>query len=237
MRTWLLLHGASHGGWCWADVRALLEADGDRVLTPTLSGLGERAGELTADLDLQTWIDEIAALVRAEALTDTILVGHSFGGPIISAVAEQVPERIARLVYLDALLLEDGESPFDTLRPDVVATRREQAEATSGGLTFPAPHPRAFGVLDPALADAIAPKLTPHPLATYESKLRLANAPAAGFQADYVISVDPIYVPLADARERAKSYGWPLHEIATGHDMMVTAPEATVALLRKIAAS
>lgn len=237
MRTFLLLHGASHGGWCWADVRATLEADGARVLSPTLSGLAERAGELTGAITLTTWIDEIAALFEAEDLRDTILVGHSFAGPIISGVAERVPERIARLVYLDALVLEDGESPFDTLRPDVVAARRAQAQESSGGLTIPAPPPHAFGVLDPAVAAAIAPKLTPHPLATYESKLRLARPPASGFKADYVISADPLYTPLAQARERVRSYGWPIHEIPTGHDLMVTAPEATAALLRRIAAS
>jgi pimeloyl-ACP methyl ester carboxylesterase len=115
MATFILVHGAWHGSWCWARVRRALADRGLLVFTPTLSGVGERSHLLARDVDLQVHVNDVANLIRWEELDAVILCGHSYGGCVISGVAEAVPDRIAALVYLDAFLLEDGECLHDLL--------------------------------------------------------------------------------------------------------------------------
>ena len=114
-RTYVLVHGAWHGGWCWRRVAPLLAAAGHRVLVPTLTGLGERAHLLTPETGLSTFARDVMAVIEAEEAEDVVLVGHSFGGVVVSMVADRMAERIARLVYLDATVLRSGESPFSVL--------------------------------------------------------------------------------------------------------------------------
>lgn len=115
MATFVLVHGAWHGSWCWARVRRLLLDQGHQVFTPTLTGVAERSHALSADIDLQRHVDDVANLIRWEELDSVILCGHSYGGCVISGVADVLPDRIAVMVYLDAFLLEDGESLHDLL--------------------------------------------------------------------------------------------------------------------------
>jgi pimeloyl-ACP methyl ester carboxylesterase len=140
-QTFVLVHGAWHGGWCWSRVADGLRAAGHHVFTPTQTGLGERKHLLSKDVTLDTFTRDIANVIEAEELTNVVLVGHSFGGLAISGVADAMPERIRHLVYLDSLMVEGGKSPFDSLPPDVVAARRKAAEESSGGLSLPAPPP------------------------------------------------------------------------------------------------
>ncbi|RAH98212.1 alpha/beta hydrolase [Acuticoccus sediminis] len=235
MKTWLLIHGAWHGSWCWDQVRLRLEHVGDRVITPTLRGLGERADQMSRTITLQAWVDEVAHLMTSHAMTDTIVVGHSFAGSVVSGLAEAVPERIQRLIYLDAMLLEGGETVFSSIDADIVATRRERSMASSGGLSMPAPEPEGLGIRDPREAEYVKRRLTPHPFSTYESPLALEKPPGDGFPCTYVACTDPAYQPLWGSRERAKAYGWDYREIATGHDLMITDPAGTVDLLVMIA--
>jgi len=118
-RTYVLVHGAWHGGWCWRDVAALLRAQGHRVTTPTLTGLGERRHLMSRDITLDTFVADILNHIEAEELDDIILVGHSHAGIAISGVADRIPERIRHLVYLDAVILESGVTAFDMLPPEV----------------------------------------------------------------------------------------------------------------------
>jgi pimeloyl-ACP methyl ester carboxylesterase len=116
MASFILVHGSWHGGWCWDSVAMLLRGAGHRVEAPDLAGLGADRTDL-ADITLASWRDQIAALVDA-APEPVVLVGHSRGGIVISEVAEARPDKIARLVYLAAFLLDDGETIARTMRAD-----------------------------------------------------------------------------------------------------------------------
>src|SRR5205809_2952479 len=110
MTSFVLIHGAWHGSWCWKRVRRLLQAQGHDVFTPTLTGVGERSHLLSRDVNLETHILDIVNLIRWEELSDIVLCGHSYGGCVISGVADRIPDRIRALVYLDAFVPENGEN-------------------------------------------------------------------------------------------------------------------------------
>ena len=122
-QTFVLLHGAWHGGWCWERVASILRARGHRVTMPTQTGLGERAHLMSPDIDLEVFTDDLVNHLIWEDLDQIVLVGHSFGGNATSGAASQVPDRIQRLVYLDALVPISGRSPFEDFPPGVVAER------------------------------------------------------------------------------------------------------------------
>jgi pimeloyl-ACP methyl ester carboxylesterase len=125
-QTFVLVHGAWHGGWCWSRVADRLRAAGHRVFTPTQTGLGERKHLLSKAITLDTFAKDIVNVIEAEELSSIILVGHSFGGLAISGVADAMPDKVRHLVYLDSLMVEGGKSPFDNLPPDIVYPRRRQ---------------------------------------------------------------------------------------------------------------
>lgn len=235
--TFVLVHGAWHGGWCWQRVVQRLQARGHRVTAPTLTGLGERAHLLSAATTLSLFITDIAAHLEAEELTDVTLVGHSFAGCIIAGVADRPDSRarLARMIHLDSHLLVDGESTFDRMDPVVVADRLAAAERETGGLAFPVPPARAFGVTDPGDQAWLDRRLTPHPVASYREPLRLSQPNGAGLPQDYIVCTDPLYGPLASARLRVADWGWPVHPLASGHDPMITAPQALADLLDSLA--
>jgi pimeloyl-ACP methyl ester carboxylesterase len=234
-RTFVLVHGAWHGGWCWHEVRSVLEAAGHRVFTPTQTGLGERKHLMSLDITLDTFIEDIANVILFEDLKDVVLVGHSFGGHAVSGVADRMPERLRHLVYLDSMLLESGQSPFDTLPADVVAGRLKAAEESSGGLSLPPSSFKGLGIFRDDDVAKVAGRLTPHPASTYSSKLSLRQPLGNGLPRTYIACTDPVYAPLASSRDLAKRLGWPMIELPTGHDAMITAPEATANLLIQIA--
>lgn len=225
-KPYVLVHGAWHGGWCWARVAPLLIVAGHRVVTPTCTGLGDRAHLLSPTVGLDTFIEDVAATIEREELTDIVLVGHSFAGSVISGVADRMPERIAHLVYLDATVLRPGQSPFDAIAPDVVAARRKAAIESSGGLTLPVPPASAFGVDDPADAAWLARHLRPHPRKTYEDALRLHHPIGNGRPKTYIACTQPEYAVLAPVRNWVHEQpDWAFRELATAHDAMVLAPK------------
>ncbi len=232
-QTFVLLHGAWHGGWCWERVASILRARGHRVTMPTQTGLGERAHLMSPDIDLEVFTDDLVNHLIWEDLDQIVLVGHSFGGNATSGAASQVPDRIQRLVYLDALVPISGRSPFEDFPPGVVAERTRQAEESSGGLSIPPPPAAAFGVTDPDDAAWIESRMTPHPLRTFTSFQTLSPDPANGLPAHYVLCVDPLYGNVEGSLNRARDLGWPISEIATGHDAMVTAPELLCGILER----
>jgi len=223
-RTYVLVHGAWHGGWCWKRVRDILEAAGHRVYTPTQTGLGERSHLLGPGITLDTFVRDVCNVLVWEDLRDVILVGHSFGGASVTGAADRERNRIAHLVYLDALVLQNGQSPFSVIGEEIAATRREQAIRASGGVWMPPPDPAAFGVVDPEDAAWLRARCTPHPVSVYEDRLVL-NAPVgAGLPATY-IAVNPHYGPGQASRAYARSRpDWTYQEIEAGHDAMVTSP-------------
>jgi len=222
--TYVLVHGAWHGGWCWKRVRDILETAGHRVYTPTQTGLGERSHLLGPGITLDTFVRDVCNVLVWEDLRDVILVGHSFGGVSITGAADRERNRIAHLVYLDALVLQNGQSPFSVIGEEIAATRREQAAEASGGAWMPPPDPSAFGVVDPEDAAWLRARCTPHPISTYEDRLVLDAAVGAGLPATY-IAVTPHYRPGRASRAYARSCpGWTYQEIEAGHDAMVTSP-------------
>src|SRR5258705_1716413 len=116
--TYVLVHGAWHGGWCWKRVAPALRAAGHEVYTPTLTGLGERAHLANPAIDLATHISDVVNLLEAEELNEVVLLGHSYGGMVVTGVADRAPARLRRVIYLDAFLPEDGKSLLDYLHPD-----------------------------------------------------------------------------------------------------------------------
>src|SRR5690606_11511219 len=132
--TFVLVHGAWHGGWCWSRVAERLRDSGHIVYTPTLTGLGERSHLLSHEITLQTFVNDVVNVLVWEDLNEVILVGHSFAGLVITGVADVVPERLNRLVYLDAFILESGVSTFDTLPAQVVAKMEAAAQLVPGAV-------------------------------------------------------------------------------------------------------
>jgi pimeloyl-ACP methyl ester carboxylesterase len=240
-KTYVLVHGAWHGGWCWRPVADALRAEGHRVFTPTQTGLGERRHLLSRDITLDVFVDDIANLMEAEELHDAILVGHSFGGIAISGVADRMPEAVRHLVFLDSQILEPGQSAFGAMPADIVAARRKLAAEQGGGVAIPPPSPEALSVVFGIPGDSpevawVSRRVTPHPLGTYESPLRLKNPVGNGRPCTYIACTAPLYGPLEGARQWAKRQsGWRWQEIATGHDAMVTAPAELTRMLLTVA--
>ena len=231
-QTFVLVHGAWHGGWCWSRVADRLRGAGKRVFTPTQTGLGERRHLLSKDITLDTFTADIVNVIEAEELTDIVLVGHSFGGNAISGVADRMGERIRHLVYLDSLVVEGGKAPFDNLAADVVAARRKAAEDSSGGVSLPNPPPSVFGVLDTADTEWVRRRLTPHPISTYTSKLNIKGPVGNNLPRTYVHCTNPSYAALQASRDWVKAQqGWRWADIPTGHDAMVSAPDELTRLL------
>ena len=135
--TYVLVHGAWHGSWCWKRVRKGLRDTGHQVFTPTLTGLGERSHLNSAAVNLSTHIADVVNLLRWEDLSDVILCGHSYGGNVITGVADRIPERIRSLVYLDAFVPEDGECLFDLVPPELAQRMRLQAQTAGSGWNIP----------------------------------------------------------------------------------------------------
>jgi pimeloyl-ACP methyl ester carboxylesterase len=239
MATYVLVHGGGHGGWCYQRVAHLLRAEGHDVYTPTLTGLGERAHLLDDKVDLERHIADVAAVLRFEDLRDVILVGHSYGGMVITGAADRVPERVGRLVYLDAATPRNGQSLVDVAGP-VINAVRPMGEVVDGMELVLLPAPDAgllYGVNDPADLAWMADRLTPHPWVCFAQPLALQNEEALWAIPQYhIVCTSTLPTRDRDLMAKARSEGR-LWDIDTGHDLMITEPEKTAAALRQVAAS
>jgi pimeloyl-ACP methyl ester carboxylesterase len=209
-----------------------VRAAGHLVLTPTLTGLADRSHVLTEETGLDTHIADVASLLTYEDLTDVILVGHSYAGMVITGVAAAVPERIRRLVYLDAFVPQSGDALLDLLSPERAAFYTQTATEHGDGWRVPPPPVAALGVHDAEDAAWLAVLLTDQPLRTFTQPL-LEQAPAGSLPRTYIHCIEgpiaPSFVPFA---EQARSDPtWSYHALATGHDAMITAPEELAGLL------
>ncbi len=133
MATFVLVHGAWHGSWCWKRVRKTLQADGHEVFTPTLTGVAERSHLISPQVSLDTHIADVVNLIRWEELDDVVLCGHSYGGCVITGAADRVADRIKALVYLDAFIIGDGQALHDVLPPEVRDAQLEGAAERGHG--------------------------------------------------------------------------------------------------------
>ena len=226
------MHGAWHGGWCWRRVADLLTAKGHRVFCPTLTGLGERAHLLTREVKLTTHIQDVVGLLESEELNEVVLVGHSYGGIVITGVAARAKARLRQLVYLDSAIVEDGASWASIGLPEIVAERRRSARESSGGVSVPVPKAEVFGLLEPADIAWVQRRMTPQPFGGYDEEMRWGGPVGNGLPKVYVDCTDPVYTGLNPVKERYRGKrGWPFVEIKTGHDAMVSAPGETAKLL------
>ena len=233
--TYVLVHGAWHGGWCWRRVLSALRSGGADVHPVTLTGLGDRAHLLSRDVGLETHIADVLGVIEAEELSDVVLVGHSYAGFVISAVADRIPDRIARLVYLDAIVPRDGDCAFDRLSPQ----SRERFEAVSRSegdgwlLPVSVATPDYLGLVADDDIRFVLPRLSPHPLRTLRERVALsARSPRTPRTYINCIGDRPFGQPRTAQADGIDDY----HELRTGHEAMVTDPQGVIALLRRAAA-
>lgn len=231
--NYVLVHGAWHGGWCWRRVSDRLTAAGHRVFCPTLTGLGERAHLLSREVNMTVHIADVVGLLEAEELEGVVLVGHSYGGIVITGVAARAKARLRQLVYLDSAIVEDGESWSSAHTPQIQAERRKLAEP-SGGVSMPVPKAEVFGLRDPQDLAWVQRRMTPQPFAPYDQKMNWGGPVGNGVPKLYVDCTDPAYAGLAPVKQRIRGNpAWRFVELKTGHDAMVSAPEETTKLLLK----
>lgn len=233
MTTLVLVHGAWHGGWCWDRVVPLLRAVGHDVHTPTLTGLSERAHLLSPQVGLETHVEDVVRLLDVLGLSDVVLVGHSYAGQVVTAVADRRPQLIRTRVHLDAFVGGDGEAACDLLPEPVAHHWSESAHEAGFGWLVPVRPLTKLGVSDQADLDWLTPRLTPHPWRTYTDPLRLTGG-SDQVPGVFVECVDWMRVFRRQA-DRARGDGWPVHELDTGHEAMVTAPHDVAKVLLDLA--
>jgi pimeloyl-ACP methyl ester carboxylesterase len=232
MSTFLLVPGAWLGGWCWRYVASDLRAAGHKVIPATLTGLGERAHLLSRDIDLETHISDIVGLFEYRDLHNVVLVGHSYGGIVITGVAEWVPDRIQRLVYLDASVPRDGESNDDVIGPVMAAQLRASAVSEGEGWKVPPASYVIERLSGHPLREWVAARVKPHPLRPFAEPVRLSSAEAARLPRAFIQTTQSdLYRGLI---ARACQAGWHCQEIGGGHYAMVTEPKAVAAALNAV---
>lgn len=231
MATFVLVHGAWHGGWCYRETARALRAAGHDVFTPTHTGLGERAHLAGEGVTMETHIKDICGVLDAEELSSVILCGHSYGGMVITGVADRMPDRIKALVYLDAFVARDGQSTNDILKellePEVAAgyvgTFRSRALAAHG-MVGPMPA-EMFQVVTAANRAWVDRRCGPQSLTTWEMPLLLTGAGKAVKRRGYILAEGwgPSPFPkLATSFEGQP--GWRVVKLPCGHDVMVDMP-------------
>jgi pimeloyl-ACP methyl ester carboxylesterase len=230
MAVFVLIHGMWHGGWCWKKVTPLLRAVGCEVYAPTLTGLGERVHLRNQEIDLDTHIQDIVNLVIFEDLYEVILVGHSFGGTIVPAVADKIPDRTAHLVNLDGPLPENGKALKDLIGDTWDLFLQNAILPGDEGRIQPIAD-WTFGVSGPDL-DWLHTKLTPHPLKTLTTCVTLENPAAQLIPRTFIHCVEGLISDEIAAEEKKyTNLGWHYRFIPTGHDAMITAPEELTKIL------
>jgi pimeloyl-ACP methyl ester carboxylesterase len=240
MSTFLLVHGAWHSGRCWQRVVPLLESAGHRVLTPSLTGYGDKAHLLGPEVGLDTHVDDVVTLIDDEDLTEVILVGHSYAGLVISSVANQVADRIAHLVYLDAMVPQDGETAVD-VQPMTQHLIDLAAMSGSGWRIPPLPEQPPplglFGVTDPADVTWLRGMLSDQPVRCLQQPVRLDNPAVNAIPRTHIhcVGATPegiVRRPVPAIQPNGSpSQVW---ELTTGHDCMITMPTELSELLLKL---
>jgi pimeloyl-ACP methyl ester carboxylesterase len=232
MSTYVLVHGAWHGGWCWKRVRKALQSQGHDVFTPTLTGVADRSHLLSPHVDLETHIADVVNLLRWEELEDVVLCGHSYAGCVVTGVADRVPESIRAVIYLDAFVPEDGQSLYDTLPAPAREAQLEGARKGGDGWRVPPIPAEVFNVnaADRAWVNA---QCTPQPVATFQQRLRLhANVPAE--KVTYVLATGWENSPFPPFLALAQKRGWSTVSVACGHDVMLDLPDDLTRILRGV---
>jgi pimeloyl-ACP methyl ester carboxylesterase len=229
-QTFVLVHGAWHGAWCWQEVADLLRTQGHRVITPTLAGLGERADLLSSEITLDTHIADIVDVFEREHLQNAVLVAHSYAGWPASGALERIHERISTLVFLDAHLPQDGDRGIDTSnhQKEIIADREDGKAG-----------------IDPPQASEFTEKhitwvqsmMTPHPIGVYLQPIHLTGA-RERIKHKLYMRTTGYHSPRFDAcRDTARNNGWIVQDVSCAHDMMIDEPELLANILTTLAAT
>jgi pimeloyl-ACP methyl ester carboxylesterase len=232
-KTFVLVHGASHGGWCYERVAAILRSQGHRVFTPTLAGLAERASMDARRINLTTHVDEIVELFEREDLGDAVLCGHSYGGMVIAGVADRIADRIGNLVFLDAVAPENGKCMNDYVFPGWrLAPILISVWLFGGGHRLTPPPPAWFFKVNKADQAMVNRRLTGHPYATLTEKIRIGDNADRIANHTYIHAANWGNPQIARQYELAKTRpGWQVFEVACGHDVMIDAPNELARIL------
>ena len=226
--TYVLVHGAWHGGWCWKKVVPALRAAGHEVYTPTLTGLGERAHLANPAIDLATHIADVVNLLEAEELAKVVLVGHSYGGMVVTGVADRAASRLRRVVYLDAFLPENGKCLLDYLHPD---RRTLINQGQIGGFVDPLPL-AIFGVTEPQDVAWVTRHEMRQSYRTFAQPVHFTGNGGASLPRTYVYCTKPPTGSFDQFAERLRrDPAWRFYELETGHDCMITDPQSVIRIL------
>jgi pimeloyl-ACP methyl ester carboxylesterase len=238
-KPFVLVHGAWHGGWYWAEVARRLRDAGHLVHAPSLTGLAERAHLFGAQVTLATHVEDVVRLIEWEGLEGCVLVGHSYAGNVLSGVADRLRERVAHYVFLDAVVPHEGVSRWRWADYDTEADRQARLLAIAGagaGVALAPPPAEVFGITDPALREWVGQRLTPMPAGTYLGELRFESGATTGLPRSYIGVTDPPFLRMHPVYDRVRDDpSWNWYTVRGGHDVMVTAPDALVELLVRIA--
>ena len=243
MATFVLIHGAWHGGWCWWKTAPLLRGAGHHVYAPSLTGLGDRQHLARlippAVLNLDLHVRDIVQLLDANDLSEVILVGHAYAGMVITGVAELCPGRISALVYVNGVAPADGEAMIDQLAavrgPEFVARIRQHITDGEPFMAEPTTAPeiaQRWGIANPDDQEFVLPRLSPQPTLTFSQPVRTGNPQAAALRREFVLCSESGFESVA---QHAAASGWGVHHIDTGHDPMITTPSELSAILLNIA--
>jgi pimeloyl-ACP methyl ester carboxylesterase len=232
-RTFVLVHGTWHGGWCWRRVADTLERKGHKVYAESLTGLGDRSHLLTKDVNLTTHVNDVVNLVKWEDLKDIVLVGHSSAGFVITQAAEQIGSSVASIVYLDAFVPQPGDNLISLANP---GPRKALEDAVARGDLVAKPVPSAafkVNIKDQPWVDA---KCTPHPLAAVAEKVTAVGAHEKIARKTYLRAKgfdSPVFDQTLAKLQTAP--GWKTYQVPSGHDVMVDMPERLVEILLEVA--
>ena len=235
MASIVLAHGAWSAAWAWKKMRPLIRASGHEFFSPTYTGLGERDHLARPDVDLSTHIQDVLSVLEFEDLKDVTLLGHSYGGMVATGVADKAPDRIARVVYIDAFAPRDGQSLFDLVGPKAEANMRAGAQRDGDGWKLPLnPMPPDTAPEDVAWA---VPRRRPQPIKTFEQKITLVSQSVPARHYIYARKNGPgdVFRQFGD-RARTEA-GWKYYEIDASHNPHITCPEVLMAMLTEIMAA
>ena len=244
MATFVIVHGAWGGAWEWTAVARALRGAGHEVFTPTLTGMGERAHLARQDVGMTTHVRDIVAMLQIEDLHDVVLCGHSYGGMPVTGAADQVPDRIRLLVYIDALIPRDGQSALDLL-PEPFGDLVRSAAAGGGNSWRIAIPPELLppqGLIPEEERTRYVVRLQDQPVATFTEPILLAGAVEDLPRAFVRCTADDLGAglggdPIAQFAARARAEGWIYREIATPHDPQLIDPTATATVLHELAST
>ena len=225
MATFVLVHGGWAGNMVWRELAPRLRKAGHDVYAPTLTGIGARKHLLNREIDLDTHIQDVVGVIDDADLSDIVLVGHSYGGVVISGVADRVPEKVASLVYLDAFVPENGQSLFSVLLPD----RRLVTVPGEDWLVEPIPS-AGFGLKRPEVIALWEGKSGPHPLATLTQPVQLTGAIGSVKQKMYILATEP--ARFTQFYDKVKNDpGWMVHTLSCTTFIQLEMPDELTAIL------